>query len=145
MVQVYLLTLLIDEVQDDASISWRKRKKHFFILSHSGKPIYSRSALKQPPLQSAEWHILIRIQYTVVYFFLIIFSVLWDLLFLFYHLFEDMEMNTSLLDFLPLCKPSFHLLRMGTSPMNYGVALFSYKLIFWLPCYLVTPSFSAKS
>ncbi|OMO91494.1 Vacuolar fusion protein MON1 [Corchorus olitorius] len=28
--------------QDDASISWRKRKKHFFILSHSGKPIYSR-------------------------------------------------------------------------------------------------------
>ncbi|XP_021887015.1 vacuolar fusion protein MON1 homolog isoform X2 [Carica papaya] len=30
----------IDE--DDASISWRKRKKHFFILSHSGKPIYSR-------------------------------------------------------------------------------------------------------
>jgi hypothetical protein len=29
-------------VQDDASISWRKRKKHFFILSHSGKPIYSR-------------------------------------------------------------------------------------------------------
>ncbi|EOY34363.1 hypothetical protein QUC31_018483 [Theobroma cacao] len=30
----------IDE--DDASISWRKRKKHFFILSNSGKPIYSR-------------------------------------------------------------------------------------------------------
>ncbi|KAF6168535.1 hypothetical protein GIB67_015082 [Kingdonia uniflora] len=30
----------IDE--DDASISWRKRKKHFFVLSHSGKPIYSR-------------------------------------------------------------------------------------------------------
>ncbi|KAK3442303.1 hypothetical protein EUGRSUZ_B02502 [Eucalyptus grandis] len=29
-------------MQDDASISWRKRKKHFFILSHSGKPIYSR-------------------------------------------------------------------------------------------------------
>jgi hypothetical protein len=29
-------------VQDDASISWRKRKKHFFMLSHSGKPIYSR-------------------------------------------------------------------------------------------------------
>ncbi|KAJ6384834.1 hypothetical protein OIU77_028111 [Salix suchowensis] len=28
--------------EDDASISWRKRKKHFFILSHSGKPIYSR-------------------------------------------------------------------------------------------------------
>ncbi|KAF2567600.1 hypothetical protein F2Q68_00024997 [Brassica cretica] len=23
-------------------MSWRKRKKHFFILSHSGKPIYSR-------------------------------------------------------------------------------------------------------
>ncbi|KAJ6369134.1 hypothetical protein OIU78_001495 [Salix suchowensis] len=33
---------LINEVQDDASISWRKKKKHFFILSHSGKPIYSR-------------------------------------------------------------------------------------------------------
>uniref|UniRef100_A0A804JXH6 Vacuolar fusion protein MON1 homolog n=1 Tax=Musa acuminata subsp. malaccensis TaxID=214687 RepID=A0A804JXH6_MUSAM len=28
--------------EDDASISWRNRKKHFFILSHSGKPIYSR-------------------------------------------------------------------------------------------------------
>ncbi|XP_050212113.1 vacuolar fusion protein MON1 homolog isoform X2 [Mercurialis annua] len=28
--------------EDDASITWRKRKKHFFILSHSGKPIYSR-------------------------------------------------------------------------------------------------------
>ncbi|KAG8387672.1 hypothetical protein BUALT_Bualt02G0045700 [Buddleja alternifolia] len=28
--------------EDDASVSWRKRKKHFFMLSHSGKPIYSR-------------------------------------------------------------------------------------------------------
>lgn len=28
--------------EDDANISWRKRKKHFFILSHSGKPVYSR-------------------------------------------------------------------------------------------------------
>nr|AQX44174.1 hypothetical protein [Apostasia odorata] len=28
--------------EDDASVSWRKRKKHFIILSHSGKPIYSR-------------------------------------------------------------------------------------------------------
>lgn len=28
--------------EDEASISWRKRKKHFFVLSHSGKPIYSR-------------------------------------------------------------------------------------------------------
>uniref|UniRef100_A0A804N6X1 Vacuolar fusion protein MON1 homolog n=1 Tax=Zea mays TaxID=4577 RepID=A0A804N6X1_MAIZE len=28
--------------EDDASSSWRKRKKHFFILSNSGKPIYSR-------------------------------------------------------------------------------------------------------
>ncbi|KAJ6799265.1 vacuolar fusion protein MON1-like protein [Iris pallida] len=28
--------------EDDASVSWRKRKKHFFVLSHSGKPIYSR-------------------------------------------------------------------------------------------------------
>ncbi|KAH9616784.1 hypothetical protein KSS87_016112 [Heliosperma pusillum] len=28
--------------EDDASLSWRKRKKHFFVLSHSGKPIYSR-------------------------------------------------------------------------------------------------------
>ncbi|XP_073137429.1 vacuolar fusion protein MON1 homolog [Henckelia pumila] len=28
--------------EDDTSISWRKRKKHFFILSHSGKPIFSR-------------------------------------------------------------------------------------------------------
>ncbi|XP_052197417.1 vacuolar fusion protein MON1 homolog [Diospyros lotus] len=28
--------------EDDDSVSWRKRKKHFFILSHSGKPIYSR-------------------------------------------------------------------------------------------------------
>nr|APO15853.1 SAND family protein [Sesuvium portulacastrum] len=31
----------VDE-EDEASMSWRKRKKHFFILSHSGKPIYSR-------------------------------------------------------------------------------------------------------
>ncbi|XP_071734866.1 vacuolar fusion protein MON1 homolog isoform X2 [Rutidosis leptorrhynchoides] len=28
--------------QDDTSTSWRERKKHFFILSHSGKPIFSR-------------------------------------------------------------------------------------------------------
>ncbi|XP_078429428.1 SAND family protein isoform X2 [Wolffia australiana] len=28
--------------EDDASMSWRKRKKHFFVLSNSGKPIYSR-------------------------------------------------------------------------------------------------------
>lgn len=28
--------------EDDASASWRKRKKHFFVLSNSGKPIYSR-------------------------------------------------------------------------------------------------------
>ncbi|CAI8583011.1 unnamed protein product [Vicia faba] len=28
--------------EDDGSTSWRKRKKHFFVLSHSGKPIYSR-------------------------------------------------------------------------------------------------------
>ncbi|CAH9139921.1 unnamed protein product [Cuscuta epithymum] len=28
--------------EDDTSMSWRKRKKHFFILSNSGKPIYSR-------------------------------------------------------------------------------------------------------
>ncbi|XP_057844269.2 vacuolar fusion protein MON1 homolog isoform X1 [Cryptomeria japonica] len=28
--------------EDESSISWRKRKKHFFILSNSGKPIYSR-------------------------------------------------------------------------------------------------------
>nr|QIA97565.1 SAND family protein [Celmisia lyallii] len=28
--------------EDDASMSWRKRKKHFFVLSHSGKPIFSR-------------------------------------------------------------------------------------------------------
>ncbi|KAK1271239.1 hypothetical protein QJS04_geneDACA022816 [Acorus gramineus] len=30
------------EMQDDAFMSWRKRKKHFFVLSNSGKPIYSR-------------------------------------------------------------------------------------------------------
>lgn len=30
------------EDEDDASTSWRRRRKHFFILSHSGKPIYSR-------------------------------------------------------------------------------------------------------
>ncbi|KAK1286403.1 hypothetical protein QJS10_CPB20g00940 [Acorus calamus] len=28
--------------EDDAFMSWRKRKKHFFVLSNSGKPIYSR-------------------------------------------------------------------------------------------------------
>lgn len=28
--------------EDDTSASWRKHKKHFFILSHAGKPIYSR-------------------------------------------------------------------------------------------------------
>ncbi|KAK7287305.1 hypothetical protein RIF29_00535 [Crotalaria pallida] len=32
---------------DDGSISWRKRKKHFFVLSHSGKPIYS-SCTEEP-------------------------------------------------------------------------------------------------
>ncbi|CAH1444013.1 unnamed protein product [Lactuca virosa] len=34
--------LIMDKVQDDGSISWRKRKKHFFVLSRSGKPIYPR-------------------------------------------------------------------------------------------------------
>lgn len=29
-------------LQDDTSLSWRKHKKHFFILSNAGKPIYSR-------------------------------------------------------------------------------------------------------
>jgi hypothetical protein len=33
--------------QDDASASWRKRKKHLFILSYSGKPIYSRLRKEQ--------------------------------------------------------------------------------------------------
>uniref|UniRef100_A0A0C9S0P7 Vacuolar fusion protein MON1 homolog n=1 Tax=Wollemia nobilis TaxID=56998 RepID=A0A0C9S0P7_9CONI len=28
--------------EDESSLSWRKRKKHFFVLSNSGKPIYSR-------------------------------------------------------------------------------------------------------
>ncbi|KAE8729242.1 putative WD-repeat protein [Hibiscus syriacus] len=28
--------------EDDGSTAWRKRKKHFFILSNSGKSIYSR-------------------------------------------------------------------------------------------------------
>jgi hypothetical protein len=28
--------------EDDSSPSWRKHKKHFFILSNAGKPIYSR-------------------------------------------------------------------------------------------------------
>ncbi|GAQ89926.1 hypothetical protein KFL_005780040 [Klebsormidium nitens] len=28
--------------EDDSSESWRKRKRHFFILSNAGKPIYSR-------------------------------------------------------------------------------------------------------
>ncbi|KAI3793746.1 hypothetical protein L1987_36368 [Smallanthus sonchifolius] len=28
--------------EDDASMSWRERKKHFFVLSNSGKPIFSR-------------------------------------------------------------------------------------------------------
>ncbi|KAK9682974.1 hypothetical protein RND81_10G110200 [Saponaria officinalis] len=28
--------------EDDGSQSWRNRKKHFIVLSHSGKPIYSR-------------------------------------------------------------------------------------------------------
>ncbi|KAJ0465137.1 putative vacuolar fusion protein Mon1 [Helianthus annuus] len=28
--------------EDDASMSWRERKKHFFVLSNSGKPILSR-------------------------------------------------------------------------------------------------------
>jgi hypothetical protein len=33
------------QMQDDMSIKWRKRKKHFFIISHAGKPIYSRFAV----------------------------------------------------------------------------------------------------
>ncbi|KAI5060927.1 hypothetical protein GOP47_0023432 [Adiantum capillus-veneris] len=28
--------------EDDSSAAWRRHKKHFFILSHAGKPIYSR-------------------------------------------------------------------------------------------------------
>ncbi|KAL7613208.1 hypothetical protein Lser_V15G08024 [Lactuca serriola] len=28
--------------EDDTCMSWRERKKHFFVLSHSGKPIFSR-------------------------------------------------------------------------------------------------------
>ncbi|KAI3520519.1 hypothetical protein L1887_09968 [Cichorium endivia] len=28
--------------EDDTCMSWRQRKKHFFVLSHSGKPIFSR-------------------------------------------------------------------------------------------------------
>ncbi|KAD7479718.1 hypothetical protein E3N88_02854 [Mikania micrantha] len=28
--------------EDDASMSWRERKKHFIVLSNSGKPIFSR-------------------------------------------------------------------------------------------------------
>ncbi|MCO5597041.1 hypothetical protein L7F22_051115 [Adiantum nelumboides] len=28
--------------EDDSSAAWRKHKKHFFILSHAGKPIFSR-------------------------------------------------------------------------------------------------------
>ncbi|KAG0592433.1 hypothetical protein M758_1G246000 [Ceratodon purpureus] len=28
--------------EDDTSLAWRKHKKHFFILSNAGKPIYSR-------------------------------------------------------------------------------------------------------
>ncbi len=31
--------------QDDTSVSWRCHKKHFFILSNAGKPIYSRSVI----------------------------------------------------------------------------------------------------
>lgn len=28
--------------EDDSSAAWRRHKKHFFVLSHAGKPIYSR-------------------------------------------------------------------------------------------------------
>jgi hypothetical protein len=38
--------------QDDASASWRKRKKHFFILSYSGKPIYSRLKKRATPIHN---------------------------------------------------------------------------------------------
>ncbi|GKC58468.1 vacuolar fusion protein MON1, partial [Tanacetum coccineum] len=34
--------LILEQPADDASMSWRERKKHFFVLSHSGKPILSR-------------------------------------------------------------------------------------------------------
>ncbi|KAH7437846.1 hypothetical protein KP509_05G092100 [Ceratopteris richardii] len=30
------------QYEDDNSTAWRKHKKHFFIFSHAGKPIYSR-------------------------------------------------------------------------------------------------------
>jgi len=30
---------------DDTYVSWRCHKKHFFILSNAGKPIYSRSVI----------------------------------------------------------------------------------------------------
>ena len=36
---IYFYVLFL---QDDGSASWRKHKKHFFILSNAGKPIYSR-------------------------------------------------------------------------------------------------------
>ena len=29
-------------MQDDSMLSWRRRKKHFLVLSNAGKPIYSR-------------------------------------------------------------------------------------------------------
>ncbi len=42
--------------QDDTSVSWRCHKKHFFILSNAGKPIYSRSVISLPLPVTVECH-----------------------------------------------------------------------------------------
>lgn len=35
-----------EELDETQTAEWRERKKHIFILSESGKPVYSRSVLE---------------------------------------------------------------------------------------------------
>jgi hypothetical protein len=115
----------MNKVQDDASISWRKRKKHFFVLSHSGKPIYSRSVFTNSshklPLNYCSY-----ISYCCLKFVPSFSISRFTLLFVL-----GMEMNTSLLGFQQLCKQSFPSLRMGIIVVfvlvNYS--LIDYKFI----------------
>lgn len=111
---------LMNKVQDDGSASWRKRKKHFFVLSHSGKPIYSRLVFTNSSreLPSVTVHVYLWFLLELVSGFSI---CCFTLLFV-----PGMEMNTSLLVSQQLCKQSFPSLKMG---IVAGFVLVNYSLI----------------
>lgn len=105
--------LIYDKVQDDASISWRKRKKHFFILSHSGKPIYSRFVCCE-----IQHHLVHKFSYFMMQnreqWYTICFSVSYILCIS--HGILGMEMNINLQDFQQHCKQLSLSWRMGMWP-----------------------------